>query len=103
MMDGVVRAAGAAGFGAGAERLGDDPADGAGAAAALGAAAKAAIDLAGGTRRHRAGVADDTTDVMIGQNVAGTDNHRADRSPGKNVGLLVGHAAVRMQKEKPRF
>ena len=59
---------------AGAERLFDDVLDGAGAAAALGAAAEAALDLLGAARKdicRTHGVAD----VVIAEDVAGTDNH----------------------------
>ena len=58
----------------GIERLIHDFADGAGAAAALGAAAKATIDLPGRARRrlrrHR------RADILVAQNVAGTDDHQ---------------------------
>ena len=69
-----VRAAGLAGLGAGAERLVDDALDGAGATAAFGAAAEAAIKLLGVARKdicRTHGVAD----VVIAEDVAGTDNH----------------------------
>ena len=56
------------------ERLVHDLADGAGAAAALGAAAKAAIDLAGRARpRLRR---DGGADIVVTQNIAGADDHR---------------------------
>jgi hypothetical protein len=58
--------------GGGAERFIHDASDGAHAASALGAAAQAAIDLAGPARR-RGG--DGSADILVGQDVAGTDNH----------------------------
>ena len=58
----------------GIERLIHDLADGAGAAAALGAAAEAAIDLPGRARpRLRR---DGGTDIVVGQNVAGANDHK---------------------------
>ena len=64
----------ATGLGA-AECFIHDTADGPGASPALGAAAEAAIDLAGGTRGS--GVAgQDRPDVVIGKYVAGADDHR---------------------------
>ena len=70
----AVRAAGLAGPGAGAERLVDDALDGACATAAFGAATEAAIKLLGVARKdicRTHGVAD----VVIAEDVAGTDNH----------------------------
>jgi hypothetical protein len=63
----------------GCERLVHDTPNGSRAAAALGAATEAMIDLAGRTRgfpvrRQR------RTHVMIGEDVAGTDNHRRNSS-----------------------
>ena len=59
--------------GRGIRRLVHDLADGAGTAAALGATAKAAIDLPGRARthlrRHRG------TDIVVAQNVAGANDH----------------------------
>ena len=66
------RAAAAGGFGA-FKCFVHDLANGAGAAAALGAATQAAIDLAGGpwTLRRLTG----GSNVLVGQYVAGTDDH----------------------------
>jgi hypothetical protein len=68
-----VRAAGAAGFGAGAERLVHDLLDGAHAAAALGATAETPVDLTWGARRFRS--TDGVSNVVIAENVTGTNNH----------------------------
>ena len=68
-----MRGAGAANRTAGAgQRFVHDGADRAGAAAALGAAAEAAIDLRRGMRRAGA---HGTPDIVVAQDVAGTDNH----------------------------
>ena len=61
-------------FGA-AERFVHDPTDGPGAPAALGATAQARIDLTGGARRLFA-LRQACAHIMIGKDVAGTDNHR---------------------------
>ena len=71
---GAVRATGAAGLGAGAERLVDDALDGARAAAALRAAAETAIDLLGIPGEVFRTI-DRTADIVVGQDVAGTNNH----------------------------
>jgi len=72
-MMGCMRATSRTFLGARAKRILDDLVDGPGAAAAFGAAAKAAIDLPcrarqTGRRAHRA------ADVIIAQNIAGTDD-----------------------------
>jgi hypothetical protein len=69
-----VRGAGTTSRTAGAnQRFIHDLPDGAGATAALSAAAKAAIDLPAGARRsHIHGV----THFLVAQHVAGTDDHR---------------------------
>ena len=64
--------AAAARAGCGAQRLIHDAPDGAHAAATLGAAAEAAIDLAGPPRR---GGCDRAADIVVGEDVAGTDDH----------------------------
>src|SRR5580704_16727829 len=69
----AVRAA-AAGRAGGGERVIHDALDGARAASALGAAAEAAIDVAGRTRVRPRGF-DRATHVVIRQYVAGTDDH----------------------------
>jgi hypothetical protein len=70
----VVRAAGVAGPGAGAERLVDNGLDGAGATAAFRAATKAAIDLLGVAGKVVSST-DGLADVLIAEHVAGTHNH----------------------------
>jgi hypothetical protein len=69
-----VRTSGAARLGAGPERLVDDGLDGARAAAAFGTAAKAAIDLLGTSGKVFCW-RDGTADIMVAEDVTGTDNH----------------------------
>ena len=59
-----------------AQRLIHDAPDGAHATAALGAAAEAAIDLA---RPARRGGGDRATDIVVGEDVAGADDHGKPR------------------------
>ena len=70
----AVRAARAAFLGAGAERFIDDGLDGARASAALSAAAEATIKLFGISRQVR-GCTHGITDIVVAQDVAGTDDH----------------------------
>jgi hypothetical protein len=74
----AVRASGAAGFGASAERFIDNGLDGARASAAFGAAAEAAVDLLGMTRKLFGG-ANGIADIVVAEDVAGTDNHESGR------------------------
>lgn len=67
-----VRAAGTAGLRARPERLVHNLLDGACTAAALSAATKAAIDLPRGARQI---LDHGTTDVVVGQDVTGTNDH----------------------------
>ena len=71
---GGVRTAGAGCRASSGERLVHDLLDGAGATAALGAAAEAAIDLAGRARLAGRGRACGTH-VVVSEDVAGTHNH----------------------------
>ena len=73
-----VRAIGGTFPGAGAKCVLDDLVDGAGAAATFGAATEAAIDLPGRARQSRRG-ADRAADVVIAQNIAGTDDQGSFR------------------------
>ena len=70
----AMRASGLTGLGAGAERVFDDTLDGACTAAAFDAATEAAIDLPGIARKIRRR-ADGTADIVVSQDVAGTDDH----------------------------
>jgi hypothetical protein len=77
----AVRAAGAAFLGAGAKRFVDDGLDSACAAAAFGAAAEATVNLLGIPRQVR-GCTYGTTDIVVAQDVAGTDNHETAKTLG---------------------
>lgn len=70
----AVRASGAAGLGAGTEGVINDGLDGTRASAALGAAAEAAVDLLGIARELFRRV-DRVTDIVVAEDVAGTNNH----------------------------
>ena len=88
----AVWTAGAAGLGAGPERFIDDGLDGPRTAAAFGAAAEATIELLGVARQavgrlHRA------ADIMVAQDVAGTNDHGGDR-PISNADLSILKAMV---------
>jgi hypothetical protein len=98
----AVRTAQAAGLGAGAESFVDDGLDGAGAAAAFGAAAEAAVDLLRMARQITGG-ADGIANIMVAKDVAGTDDHEVGESIGDASGLSDIEAPHRMQKEKPQF
>ena len=74
----AVWAARAAGLGAGAQRLIENFPDGASAAAAFGAAAEAAIKLFG-VARQISGRLNGAADIMVAQDVAGTNDHRVGR------------------------
>src|SRR5262245_63280652 len=61
-----------------------DALDGAGAPTALRAAAKTAVDLAGGARGHRRG--DGATDVVVAEHVAGADR-KSTRLNSSHLGI----------------
>ena len=77
----AVRASGAAGLGAGAQGLVDDGLDGARASATFGAAAEATINLLGITGKVRRSV-DRTADILVADDVTGTNNHETGRPIG---------------------
>jgi len=77
----AVRAAGTAGLGASAERFFNDTLDGARASPAFGRATEATIDLLGVTRQIFRG-ADSAADIVVGQDVAGTNNHEKRQASG---------------------
>ena len=74
-----MRTTGAAGRSAGTEHIIDDGLDGACAAAAFGAATKTAIELLN-IPRPIPGRLDGAADIMVAQNVAGTNDHEVGRS-----------------------
>jgi hypothetical protein len=78
----AMRTPGTARLGASAERFIDDGLDGARAATAFGAAAEAAVNLLGIARKILRG-ADRAADIVVAEDVAGTDNHTNGRPIGK--------------------
>ena len=97
----AVRASGAAGLGAGAQSLVNDGLDGARASAAFGAATEAAIDLLG-IAGKRLGSVDGAADILVADDVAGTNNHE-NGSPSVMRDLIDMQGRRGMQKEKPSF
>ena len=79
-MSRAVRAARAAGFGAGTQGVVNDGLDGARAPPAFGTAAETAVDLLGIPGKVFRTI-DRTADIVVGQDVAGTNNH-------ENEGLI---------------
>jgi hypothetical protein len=90
----AVRASGAAGLGADAQSLVNDGLDGPRAPAAFGAATEAAIDLLGATRKLFRGSTDGAADIVVGKDVAGTDNHKR-RGPS----VMQGHRYLSLWRD----
>ncbi len=80
----AVRTTGAAGLGAGAQRLIDDGLDRARATAALRAASEAAIELLG-VAGEVLRTLDDTADIVVAKHVARTDDHLEQQALGVAV------------------
>ena len=97
----AVRAARTAGFGASAKRLVDDGLDGARAPAAFGAAAEATIDLLGIARQIFRCV-DGATDIVVRDDVAGTDNHEDDGPTGDAKPSIGAKPSISMKYSRPR-
>jgi hypothetical protein len=70
----AVRASSTAGLGTSPKRLIDDGLDGARAAAALGATTETIIDLLG-TPRQIVRIGDRVADIVVAEDVTGTNNH----------------------------
>ena len=70
----AVRTPGAAGLRAGSERVVDDGLDCAGATAAFGTATEAVIDMLG-MPHHIVSAVDGIADIVVAEDVAGTNNH----------------------------
>jgi hypothetical protein len=87
-MGGTVRATGTAGLGASAKSIVHDSLDGPGAAAALGAASKTAINIPRRARQLAGSRGDGRTNVVVSQDIAGADNHGREKS-GSDAALLV--------------
>ena len=101
----AVRASGQARLGAGAQRFLDNGLDCTRATAAFSAATETSVDLLG-TAGKVTSAAYCAADIVVGQDVAGTDNHEK----GGPVWLFGSGSVIfdieeppRMQKEKPRF
>ena len=77
----AVRASGAAGLGAGAEGFFNDGLDGARASPAFGAAAEATIDLLGIAGKVLRSI-DRAADILVADDVTGTNNHENSRPIG---------------------
>jgi hypothetical protein len=90
-----------AGLGASTESLVNDGFDGARASATFGAATEAAIDLLGIARKVFRSV-DGTTDIVVAEDVAGTNNHK-DGGPIGDAEPSDIYDRSGMQKEKPSF
>jgi hypothetical protein len=95
----AVRAAGAAFLGAGAERFVDDSLDRARTPAAFGAAAEATVNLFRIPRQVRS-CTHGTTDIVVAQNVAGTDNHETARTSGDATSSIFKSAARCKRKSR---
>jgi hypothetical protein len=96
----AMRAARAAGLGTGAERFIDDGLDGTRAAAAFCVAAEAAIELLGIARQVPSRV-NGAADIIVAQDVTGTDDHEVGR-PNSDADLSILKALARC-KRKNRY
>jgi hypothetical protein len=97
----VVPASGMAGLGAGSEGLIDDGLDGTSASAAFGAATKAAVDLLGIARKVHRG-ADGVADIVVAEDVAGTNNHETEQ-PFTNTEPSIFKTAAGCKRKKRLF
>ncbi|MEH2522792.1 hypothetical protein V1288_000701 [Bradyrhizobium sp. AZCC 2176] len=95
----AVRATGAAFLGAGAERFVDDGLDGARAPAAFGAAAEATVNLFRISRQVR-GCAYSIADIVVAQNVAGTDDHEIGKTFGDATSSIFKSATRCKRKSR---
>ena len=95
----TVRATGAALLGAGAERFVDDGLDGARAAAAFGAAAEATVNLFRIAQQVRS-CTHGTSDIVVAQDVAGTDNHETAKTLGDATSSIFKSATRCKRKSR---
>jgi hypothetical protein len=98
----AMRASRATGLGAGAESLVNDRLDGARASATFGAAAQTSVDLLGIARQVFSGV-DSVTDVVVADEVAGTDDHENGKGPSVMRGHSIFKTAVGCKRKKRLF
>ena len=96
-----MRATGAALLGAGAEGFVDDGLDRAGTAAALGAAAEASVDLLGIARQVRS-CTHGIPDIVVAQDVAGTDDHGNENNP-RDATSSIWKSAERCKRKSRIF
>jgi len=96
-----MRAARAAFLGAGAKRFIDDGLDGARAPAAFGVAAEAPIDLFRISRQIRR-CTHGTANIVVAQNVAGTDDHETRNTFGNAVSSIF-KCATRCKRKSRIF
>jgi len=94
-----LRAAGAAFLGAGAERFVDDRLDGARAPAAFGIAAEATVNLFRISRQVR-GCTYGIADIVVAQNIAGTDDHETDKTLGDATSSIFKSATRCKRKSR---
>src|SRR5206468_7841590 len=97
----AVRATGAAFLGTGAKRFVDDRLDRARAPAAFGAAAEATVNLFRISRQVR-GCTYGIADIVVAQNVAGTDNHETSRALG-DAASSIFKSATRCKRKSRVF
>jgi hypothetical protein len=99
--DPAMRAAGTARLGASPQSLVDNGLEGARAAAAFGVTTETAVNLLGATREIIRS-ADGVADIVVAEDVAGTNNHKNGR-PVCEVRPIDIQERCSMQKEKPSF
>src|SRR5262249_15758493 len=95
----AVRAADATGLGAGTKCFIDDRLDGPSAAAAFGSGSETSIDLLGMAHRI-AGVSDGGADIVVAEDVAGTDDHESGRPFGDAPSSIFEGSAGRKRKNR---
>jgi len=98
----AMRATRTTGLGAGSESFVDDGLDGAGATAAFGAAAQATVDLLGITRQIFRG-ADGAADIVVGNDIAGTNDHETAGPIALFRSPSIGKTALGCKRKKPSF
>jgi hypothetical protein len=98
----AVRATRTAGLGASTEGLVDDSLDGTRAATTFGAATEAAIDLLGIARQILRD-ADGAANIVVGQDVTGTDNHTNGTAHQRSVGLQIFKTASGCKRKNRLF
>jgi hypothetical protein len=98
----AVRAPRTAGFGASAQSLVDDGPDGARASATFGAATEAVIDLLGAAREVNHAT-DGAADIVVGDDVTGTNNHEIGRSQGDATTTEILKSTAGCKRKKRLF